>query len=163
MIPICFCKVTTPSNYFCNYCYRHLNAIFYWKLFQLLLEGIILEKLKNSLWWGILSYFDTKNQPFLHFLILPLYYFRFIIAYPFINIVVLFLFGCCRFWHHNEVWVQFPFVRWVLQDIHLLLYIHCVPISKITLTFNHYTVLFFNKIWFILLHFMLAGLLGGFW
>ena len=54
-----------------------LNAIFNWKLAQLLLGGIIIEKLKNPLWW-ILYYFNTKvptpnKQPFLPFIILPPY------------------------------------------------------------------------------------------
>ena len=48
-----------------------MNAIFYWKLVQLLLEDIIVEKLKNPL-CGILYYFDTmvttlNKQPFLPF------------------------------------------------------------------------------------------------
>ena len=56
-----------------------MNAIFYWRLAQLLLGGIIVEKPKNPL-WRILSYFDNristpKEQPFLPFAILTLYFF----------------------------------------------------------------------------------------
>ena len=35
------------NHYFCKSSNRHLNAIFYWKLAELLLGGIIVEKLQN--------------------------------------------------------------------------------------------------------------------
>ena len=38
----------------------HLNAIFDWKLFQLPLGGITVEKLKNKL-WGIFSYLHARD------------------------------------------------------------------------------------------------------
>ena len=114
---------------------RHLNPIFYWKLAQLLLGGIIVEKLTNWL-WEILYYFGTRvptpnNQHFLHFVnMLSMLLFRFIIAYLFLYIVILFLFGCCQFWQRNEFRVQFISARWSIQDIHLPLYIHYVPIPN---------------------------------
>ena len=45
--------------------------------------------------------------------------------------MLLLLFGCCHFRRHHEVWVQFIPVRWIPQDIGLLIYIHCVPVWKI--------------------------------
>ena len=50
---------------------NNLNAIFDWRLAQLLLGETIVEKPKNPL-WGIFYYFDTRvttpnEQPFLHF------------------------------------------------------------------------------------------------
>ena len=56
----------------------HLNVIFDWKWSQLIIGGIIVEKLRNSL-WGIFSYLYTSiptpnEQPFLQFSILTPYF-----------------------------------------------------------------------------------------
>ena len=75
--------------------------------------------------------FNTKQETLSTFFnIASVFLFIFIIAYLLLYIVVLFLFGCCHFWWRNEVLFQFISIRWVLQDICLILYIHCVPISK---------------------------------
>ena len=60
--------------FFCGSTNRNLNVIFSWKLAELILGGIIVEKVKNPL-WGMLSYFYTRvptpnKQPFIRFLIL---------------------------------------------------------------------------------------------
>ena len=134
---LCLCT-TLKKGYisyhcFCNYSNTHLNAIFYWKLAQLLLGVIIFQKLKNPL-WGIFLYFDTliptpNEQTFLLFLIFPPYIFLDLSLFTF-SFIFLFLFGCCHFWKHNEGRVQCIYGRWVLQDIGLIVYIHCVNISN---------------------------------
>ena len=60
--------------------------------------------------------FQTINPSYI-FNIASVFFFTFIIVYLFLYIVVLFLFGCCHFIQHNDVWVPFIPVRWVLQYI----------------------------------------------
>ena len=67
-----------PYYFYYNSPIWHLNAIFFWKLSQLLLGDIIVDKLKNLL-WAVFSYFDTKvptpnKQPFIPFLIMTTYF-----------------------------------------------------------------------------------------
>ena len=150
----------------CKSTNRHLNAIFYWKLAQLLMGGIIVEKLRNKL-WRIFSYADnmvtTPKQATRSTScnIAPVLLFRFIISYIFLYNVVLFLFGWFHFWWRKKVWVQVISVRWVIQNIGLLIYIYCVP-QTITLIFLHCTVIFFNEIIFLVLNFMLAVIMSKF-
>ena len=85
---IYFLKVNTSRYYFCKSKKRHLNAIFNWKLFQLLLGSIIFDKLKNPL-WGVLYYFDTgvpkpNKKPFLPVVIISPYFFQIYHNLPFI-------------------------------------------------------------------------------
>ena len=114
--------------------YWHLNAVFYWKLDQLLLSYITVEKLKNQL-WGVFSYFRTrvstpKEKPFLPFVIFSLYFCWDLSLLIFYYIVIFSLFGYCHFRRHSEMWVQFIFVRLVLQYIGLLHYIHFLIYQK---------------------------------
>ena len=56
----------------------HFNAIFYWIFAQLIMGGIIVDRL-NNLMWGVFSYFDTRfptpnEQSFINFVILPPYF-----------------------------------------------------------------------------------------
>ena len=76
---------------------------------------------------------------------------RFIIAI-FYYIVIFSLFGYCHFRRHSEMWVQFIFVRLVLQYIGLLHYIHFLIYQTITLVFLLCTVIIFTKDWFFTLH-----------
>ena len=55
---------------------------------------------------------------------------------------LIYLFCFCHFLQCNEVWVQFIYLRWVLQDIGLLLYIHCVYIRNDHLFFGFYCYVF---------------------
>ena len=79
---------------------------------------------------SVLGFQHQISNPFYLSNIASIYLFRFIITYLFLNIFVWFLFGCCRFQQHNEVWFQFISVTRVLKYIGLILYIHCVPISN---------------------------------
>ena len=154
-LQLCVCitlkKRDIYNNYLCKYSNWHLNAIFYCKWSQLLLGGIIVEKLKNQL-WGIFLYFDTRVPTpkvaiiYNFFNIASVILFRFIIIWLFLFIVVLLLFGCCHFWQHYEVWVQFITVGWVLQDTGLILYIYCVSISNTSINFICCIVIFLSKI-----------------
>ena len=63
--------ILMPYYFYNNSPILHLNAIFYCKQYQLLLGGIIVDKMKTSL-WVIFYYLDTRfptpnNQPFLTF------------------------------------------------------------------------------------------------
>ena len=144
----------------------HLNVIFDWKWSQLIIGGIIVEKLRNKL-WRIFSYADnmvtTPKQATRSTScnIAPVLLFRFIISYIFLYNVVLLLFGWFHFWWRKKVWVQVISVRWVIQNIGLLIYIYCVP-QTITLTFLHCTVIFFNETIFLVLNFMLAVIMSKF-
>ena len=67
--------ILMPHYVYHNYPIWNLNAISYWKLSQLILGSVIVEKMKNPL-QGIFSYFDTRvptpnKKPFIHFLIFP--------------------------------------------------------------------------------------------
>ena len=79
---LCLCitlnKGYISNNYFCKSSNQHLNVIFYCKLSQLILGGILFKKLNNPL-WGLFSYFGTRvstpnDQSFLPFVILPSYF-----------------------------------------------------------------------------------------
>ena len=84
----------------------YLNAIFYWKLAQLLLEGITVEKLNNPL-RGVLFYFHTmvpipnKQKLSTFFYIGSVLLFIFLIAYLFLYIFGLLLLECCHFLRFN--------------------------------------------------------------
>ena len=69
---------------------------------------------------SILGLHHPTSNPFYLFNINFIILFRFIISSLFLNIIVLFLFGCFRFLRHDEFWVQFIFVRWLLQYIILV-------------------------------------------
>ena len=129
-----------------NYC---------WKTEEPILGDIVL-----FWYWG----YNTKQATLSTFCnIVCVLFFVFITAYLFLWIVVLFLFGCFHLQQRNEVWVRFISIRWVIQDIGLLLYIHCVPISNNQPNFSSLYCYFSNKNWFLILNFMLAILQSMFW
>ena len=121
--------------------------------------GIIVEKLKNPV-WAIFYYLDTrvphnKWATFSDFCnIASVFLFIFIIAYPFLYIVLLLLFGCFNFIQRHKVWVQFISVRRILQDIGLLLYIHCSPRSNDQSNFSSLYYYVFNIVFLTLHHFV---------
>ena len=112
----------------------NLNAIFYQRIYQQLLVGLIFEKLKNP-FWGILSYFyirvsTSNDQPILTFAILPPSFFQIYHLLPFLIYCSIFLIRMFLFLTAQRSLHSIYFVRRVLQNIGLLIYIHCVPISN---------------------------------
>ena len=115
---------------------EYFNLFFKSLLIVIWMLYVIINYLNCYWYWGVLflrnwrihcgGYYhilvlELQNQtrnPFYPFEYASLPLVRFMITELFSYIVVFFLFWCCHFWKHNEVWVQFIFIQfWVHSDL----------------------------------------------
>ena len=138
---------------------RHLNVMFYCILDQLIMEGIIVEKLKNPL-WGILSYLDNRvptpnEQLFITFVLFPPYFFSYLSFLTFSYILLYYfyldvaIFGNIMKFEFNS----FSYGEYFKILVYYFIYVVFLY-QTTTLNFLHCTVMFFNKICLLILHSM---------
>ena len=120
---------------------RYLNCLFSmsftsvlppWACWKLTISSNFLYH--TLLWWSCLfnGAFPLLFFGVSDFVILPPYFCSDLSCLLFL----MYLLGRCNFLWCDEVWVQLISVRRVLQDIGLLLFIHCITISNDNLNFS---------------------------
>ena len=125
----------------------NLNAILYWKLAQLLLGGIIFDKLKSIL-LGVLSYFYTgvptpNKQPFLFSIILSPYFYLDLSLHNFSYIPFYFYYSYVASFNNK---IKFEFNLFLICKYFKILVYYLISIlflyQMITLIFLNCTVMF---------------------